>query len=111
MSLPAFMERHPFLSGGLVLFAATALVAVTAVPLFSFSVSGAIALYFIVWWLVLFAVLPFGIRSQVEEGAVVPGSEPGAPSRPALLEKALLTTVIACFAYALAAIAAGIALS
>ncbi|HEY9214285.1 MAG TPA: DUF1467 family protein [Ancylobacter sp.] len=54
-----------------------------------------IAIYFIVWWVVIFAVLPFGIRSQHEDGAVEDGTEPGAPLRPLLLRKALITTVIA----------------
>ena len=54
-----------------------------------------IAIYFIVWWTVIFAVLPFGVRSQHEDGAVENGTEPGAPSRPLLLRKALVTTVIA----------------
>jgi len=54
-----------------------------------------IAIYFIVWWTVIFAVLPFGVRSQHEDGAVEDGTEPGAPSRPLLLRKALVTTVIA----------------
>ncbi|MGL4496733.1 MAG: DUF1467 family protein, partial [Beijerinckiaceae bacterium] len=31
-----------------------------------------IAIYFVIWWIILFAVLPFGVRSQVEEGKVVP---------------------------------------
>ena len=54
-----------------------------------------VAIYFIVWWTVIFAVLPFGVRSQHEDGAVEDGTEPGAPSRPLLLRKALITTVIA----------------
>ena len=52
----------------------------------------AIAIYFTTWWIVLFAVLPWGIRSQDEADAVVPGSEPGAPLRPRLAVKALVTT-------------------
>lgn len=55
----------------------------------------AIALYIVIWWSILFAVLPFGVRSQIEEGDVVPGSEPGAPMRPMLLKKALWTSLIA----------------
>jgi predicted secreted protein len=43
---------------------------------------------------VLFAVLPFGVRSQHEEGAMVSGTDPGAPVRPRLLVKALWTTLI-----------------
>jgi predicted secreted protein len=41
--------------------------------------ASALAVYFIIWWLTLFCVLPFGVRSQEESGEVVPGSEPGAP--------------------------------
>ena len=29
----------------------------------------AIAIYFLIWWIVLFAVLPWGVRAQGEEGA------------------------------------------
>ncbi|MGA0565397.1 DUF1467 family protein [Ancylobacter sp. VNQ12] len=54
-----------------------------------------IAIYFIVWWTVIFAVLPFGVRSQHEAGTVEDGSEPGAPMRPLLIRKALVTTVVA----------------
>lgn len=53
-----------------------------------------IAIYFIVWWVVIFAVLPFGVRSQHEDGVVEDGTEPGAPQRPLLLRKALVTTVV-----------------
>jgi predicted secreted protein len=54
----------------------------------------AIAIYFTLWWTLLFAILPFGVRSQHETGEVVPGSEPGAPQAPALLKKAVWTTVV-----------------
>ncbi|MCS0497811.1 DUF1467 family protein [Ancylobacter mangrovi] len=54
-----------------------------------------IAIYFIVWWVVIFAVLPFGVRSQHEDGKVEDGTEPGAPQRPQLLRKALITSVVA----------------
>ena len=32
--------------------------------------SGGLAVYFVIWWTVLFAVLPFGVRSQAEAGSV-----------------------------------------
>jgi predicted secreted protein len=51
-------------------------------------------IYFVLWWTVLFAVLPFGVRSQEETGEIVPGSDPGAPSAPKLLVKALWTTIV-----------------
>jgi len=52
------------------------------------------AIYFIIWWTVLFAVLPWGVRSQGESGDVVPGTDPGAPSVPALGRKLIWTTLV-----------------
>lgn len=54
-----------------------------------------IASYIIIWWVVLFAVLPLGVRSQLEDDEVQPGSEPGAPIAPNLLKKALITSIAA----------------
>ena len=61
----------------------------------------AAALYFVIWWMVLFAVLPFGVKSQFEAGDVVPGSEGAAPQKPMLLKKAGITTVIAIILFAI----------
>lgn len=88
----------------LALFLVVSGLAVTAaVQLFGLRITGGIALYFVIWWTVLFAVLPFGIRSQVDAGEVVAGSEPGAPAAPALREKAIWTTVLASLLLLLAA--------
>jgi predicted secreted protein len=46
------------------------------------------------WWIVLFAILPLGVRSLHEEGDTPEGSDPGAPVAPMLLKKAALTTVV-----------------
>jgi len=54
-----------------------------------------IAIYFIIWWVVLFAVLPFGVRSQAESGEVTPGTDPGAPAVHRLGRKLLWTTLFA----------------
>ena len=54
----------------------------------------AVAIYVTIWFTVLFAILPIGVRSQDEEGTVTPGTEPGAPSAPRLLMKALATTLV-----------------
>ena len=54
----------------------------------------AVAIYLTIWFTVLFAVLPIGVRSQDEEGVVVPGSEPGAPAAPRLVMKAIMTTLV-----------------
>jgi len=61
----------------------------------------AAALFFVIWWMVLFAILPFGVKSQFEAGEVVPGSEGAAPHKPMLLKKAGITTVIASIVFAI----------
>jgi predicted secreted protein len=62
----------------------------------------AIAIYFIIWWLTLFAVLPFGVRNADEAGETVDaGHEPGAPVNPQLGRKAIATTVISAVIFAL----------
>jgi predicted secreted protein len=53
----------------------------------------AIAIYFTLWWTVLFAVLPLGNRTYAEEGLDVPGGgERGAPVNPNLKRKFITTT-------------------
>ena len=61
----------------------------------------ALAIYFIIWWVVLFAVLPWGVRSQHEQGAIAPGSDPGAPAIPRLKRKLVWTTILATLVFAL----------
>ena len=53
------------------------------------------AIYFVVWWLVLFTILPFGMHTQDEEGEFVLGTSRSAPVRPNLLKKAIATTIVA----------------
>ncbi len=55
----------------------------------------AIALYFVIWWLSLFLVLPWGIRGQHEDGDVVKGTEPGAPIAPRMKRKIIQNTILA----------------
>ena len=54
----------------------------------------------IFWWLAFFVMLPIGVRSQLEEGNVVPGTEPSAPSAPNLVRKAIIAFAIALVAWA-----------
>jgi predicted secreted protein len=57
--------------------------------------SSLVAVYFILWWLVFFVTLPFGIHTQdEEESGIVLGTVPSAPTRPMLLRKALISTVV-----------------
>lgn len=59
------------------------------------SLTLAIALYFVIWWTVLFAVLPLGVRTQAEDGVIVPGTEGSAPTRPRLIRIVLRTSIVA----------------
>ncbi len=60
----------------------------------------ALAAFFLIWWVSLFAVLPWGVRSQHEGGEMAPGTDPGAPTHFRLGRKLLWTTVVAVVIYA-----------
>jgi predicted secreted protein len=61
----------------------------------------ALAIYFVIWWVCLFVVLPFGVRSQAEAGEVAFGTERGAPHQPFLVRKAIATTLLSALIFAL----------
>ncbi len=65
------------------------------------SLTFAIAIYFIVWWLTLFAVLPFNIHTQDEAGEIVPGTPGSAPAKHQMLKIVAINTVIASLVFAL----------
>jgi predicted secreted protein len=58
-----------------------------------------IAIYFLIWWLSLFAVLPFGIRSQHEGESFAEGTDPGAPIAARIGMKLVWTTVVASLVF------------
>jgi predicted secreted protein len=58
-------------------------------------IAGSLMVIAIGWWLAFFLMLPVGVRSQIDDGNVVPGSEPSAPTAPRLRRKALWALVIA----------------
>ena len=62
------------------------------------AVSTSIAIYFLIWWVVLFAVLPWGVRAQGEGGA--PGTDPGAPVMTNLKLKLVWTTLVTTVIFA-----------
>lgn len=66
------------------------------------SLTSAIAIYFITWWVCLFAVLPWGVRNAHEAGeSVAPGNEAGAPVHANLWRKVAINTVVASLVFAL----------
>ena len=66
-----------------------------------YSISTGLAIYFVIWWLTLFLTLPFGVRSQHEEGGGAPGTDPGAPILARMGRKLLWTTVISAIIFAI----------
>jgi predicted secreted protein len=59
-----------------------------------------IAIFFTMWWIVLFAMLPIGVRSQHEEADYAQGTDPGAPVSPMILKKVIWTTGVTCVLFA-----------
>jgi predicted secreted protein len=57
-----------------------------------------IAVYVVLWWVVLFAVLPWGVQRAEE---LPPGADPGAPSHPRMALKAAVTTLVAALLWVL----------
>ena len=51
-----------------------------------------LAVYFVLWWISLFMVLPWGNRPDTE---VQEGNAPSAPAKPRIALKALVTTGLA----------------
>jgi predicted secreted protein len=65
------------------------------------TVAFALALYFIIWWVVLFAMLPIGVRTSEEAGEKpAPGHAESAPHMPNLLPKMVATTVVSSIVFA-----------
>jgi predicted secreted protein len=65
-----------------------------------YTISTGFAIYFVFWWIVLFLTLPFGVRSQHEDGEAIPGTDPGAPVAPRMGRKLIWTTLISAVLFA-----------
>jgi predicted secreted protein len=61
-----------------------------------------IATFVIIWWVLFFAILPFGVKSQHEAESMVEGTDPGAPVHPRLGMKLIVNTVLAVILWAVA---------
>jgi predicted secreted protein len=61
-----------------------------------------ISVYFIIWWTVLFMVLPWGVQSHHEAGIdLKDGGDPGAPVNPKIKQKFLITTGVSAVIFAI----------
>ena len=58
-------------------------------------ITGSIIVYVLIWWIIFFSVLPFGIESNKEIFKdSIEGNDPGAPKNPKIAKKFLITTII-----------------
>ena len=66
----------------------------------AYQISTAFAIYFVLWWVTLFVTLPFGVRSQHEDGGGAPGTDPGAPVLARMGRKLVWTTLLSAIVFA-----------
>ena len=68
------------------------------------TITSALVVFTIAWWLSFFVVLPIGVQGQWEDESTIPGTEEAAPKHPMLLRKAIWATVGAVVLTGIAAI-------
>lgn len=64
------------------------------------TITAAIVLFAVTWFMVFFCVLPLRFKSQADEGAVTPGTPASAPEDAMIAKKAKITTAIAAVIFA-----------
>ena len=65
------------------------------------AITSAIVLFAVVWFMVMFIVLPIGRRTQGDDGEVVPGTQAGAPVNFNLRRTMMIVTAIALVIWAI----------
>ena len=60
-----------------------------------------LAIFFIIWWVVLFAMLPISLRTQDDDGEVTLGTTSSAPGRPHMVRALIRTTIVAAAVFAI----------
>ena len=58
------------------------------------TITSAIVLFAVIWFMVLFIALPIGLSTQGDEGEIVPGTHAGSPARINMRRKALWVTLV-----------------
>jgi predicted secreted protein len=64
------------------------------------AIGSALAIYFIIWWVTLFALLPVGLRTQADEDDITLGTTASAPARPHVGRAFLRTTIVSAVIFA-----------
>ena len=65
------------------------------------SLTGSFVVFVIIWWLILFTILPRDINSQKDKDFFVEGADPGAPKNPKIIKKLIITTAITSILFAI----------
>jgi len=60
---------------------------------------GAVITFTLIWMIVLFTILPIGIKNQVETSNWVKGTDPGAPVESNIKKKLIVTTLISAILF------------
>lgn len=58
------------------------------------SITGAIVLFAVIWFVTLLVALPIGLQTQGEAGEVAPGTPSSAPADPMIRKKLIWTTIV-----------------
>lgn len=58
-----------------------------------------VAVYFVIWWITLFAILPFGVKTQAENDEITLGTVASAPVKFHGWRVVLITTLVAGIIY------------
>jgi predicted secreted protein len=67
------------------------------------SITSALVLYVVLWFLTFLTVIPIRLKTQGDVGEIVPGTMAGSPHEHNLKKKALITTVVAALLWAIIA--------
>jgi len=63
------------------------------------TIFGAVITFTLIWMIVLFTILPIGIKNQVETSNWVKGTDPGAPVESNIKKKLIVTTLISAILF------------
>lgn len=67
------------------------------------TITAAVVLFSVIWFMVLFVVLPLRLVTQGDAGEVVPGTHAGSPHAIDMRRKAWITTLWSCAIFAVIA--------
>jgi predicted secreted protein len=59
------------------------------------TITAALVLFAVIWFMVFFIVLPLNLTTQGDAGEVVPGTPPGSPAGFVVKRKARITSIVA----------------